>query len=172
MGQTSSASNVVSASPPQSVAQNIPTVAPVPVAPILTPPPSLSAPVTSASPAESPTTTAPAVPTPAAVATLSPATAAMAIATPSPASHTAMAGTEPSAEASVVSPFAIGSHVRVQLKLEIHEHVFRVMQEGHGGWMDDMAEVKLIARFHITSFPLLHLGQGILPSFQSRHINR
>ena len=139
MGQTSSASNVVSASLPQAVAQNTPTVAPVPVAPILTPPPSLSAPVTSASPAESPTTTAPAVPTPAAVATLSPATAATAIATPSPASPTATAGTEPSAAASVVSPFAIGSHVRVQLELEI----FRVMQEGHGGWMDDMAEVKM-----------------------------
>ena len=96
--------------------------------------------MTSASPAETPTTTAPAVPTPATVATLSPATAATAIATPSPASPTATAGTEPSAVASVVSPFAIGSHVRVQLELEIH--VFRVMQEGHGGWMDDMAEVK------------------------------
>ena len=126
--QTFPAPNVVSTSPPQAVAQNTPTVAPVPVAPILTPPPSLSAPVTSASPAETPTTTAPAEPTLAAVAT------------PSPASPTATAGTEPSAAASVVSPFAIGSHVRVQLELEIH--VFRMMQEGHGGWMDDMAEVK------------------------------
>ena len=114
----SPAPNVVSASP-QSVAQNTLTIAPVPVAPILTPPPSLSAPVTSASPAETPTTTAPAVPTPAAVATLSPATVATAIATPSPASPTATAGTEPSAAVSVVSPFAIGSHVRVQLELEI-----------------------------------------------------
>ena len=158
MGQDPPAPNVVSASPLQAVAQNTPTVAPVPVAPILTPPPSLSAPVTSASPAETPITTGPAVPTPAAVAALSPATAATAIATPSPASPTATAGTEPSAVASVISPFAIGSHVRVQ--------------EGHGGWMDDMAEVKLIARFHITSFPLLHLGQGILPSSQSSYVNR
>ena len=146
MGQTFSVSNVVSASPPQSVAQNTPTVAPVPMAPILTPPPSLSAPVTSASPAETPTTTAPAVSTPAAVADLSPATAATAIATPSPASPTATAGTEPSAVVSIVSPFAIGSHVRVQLELEI----FRVMQEGHGGWMDDMAEVKMYDIDHLT----------------------
>jgi hypothetical protein len=79
------------------------------------------------------------VTTPAAVATLSPATAATAIATPSPASPTATAGTEPSVASSVASPFAIGGHVRVQLELEI----FRVMQEGHGGWMDDMAEVKI-----------------------------
>ena len=35
---TSSASNVMSASPLQAVAQNTPTVAPVPVPPILTPP--------------------------------------------------------------------------------------------------------------------------------------
>ena len=80
------------------------------------------------------------MPTLAAVAALSPTTAATAIATPFPASPTATAGTEPSAAASVISPFAIGSHVRVQLELEIH--VFRVMQEGHGGWMDGMAEVK------------------------------
>jgi cytoskeletal protein RodZ len=137
--QISSGPNAVSGSP---VAQNTATstAAPVPVTPSLTPPPSLSVPVTSASPAETPSTTAPTVTTPVAVATLSPSAAATAVATPSPASPTATAGTEPSVASSVASPFAIGGHVRVQLELEI----FRVMQEGHGGWMDDMAEVKSI----------------------------
>lgn len=36
------------------------------------------------------------------------------------------------------SNFAVGDRVRVQLEVEI----FKMMQEGHGGWNDDMCEVK------------------------------
>ena len=34
-------------------------------------------------------------------------------------------------------PFVSGDRVRVQLEVEI----FKMMQEGHGGWSDDMCEV-------------------------------
>ena len=36
------------------------------------------------------------------------------------------------------SHFAVGDCVKVQLEVEI----FKMMQEGHGGWNDDMCEVK------------------------------
>lgn len=36
------------------------------------------------------------------------------------------------------SHFAVGDHVRVQLE----EEIVKMMQEGHGGWQDDMAEVR------------------------------
>lgn len=35
------------------------------------------------------------------------------------------------------SPFVSGDRVRVQLEVEI----FKMLQEGHGGWNDQMAEV-------------------------------
>ena len=143
VAQTSSAPNLALASPPQAVAPN---TAASTVAPGLTPPPSLGTPAISTSTADA-STTATTMSTPAAIATLSPATAATAIATPTPATPTATAGTEPTTASSTASPFAIGDHVRVQLELEI----FRVLQEGHGGWMDDMAEVKLsVAHVSLT----------------------
>lgn len=46
---------------------------------------------------------------------------------------------EPDGGSSNGSAFATGDIVRVQLELD----VFRVLQEGHGGWMDDMAEVSV-----------------------------
>ena len=36
------------------------------------------------------------------------------------------------------SPFVSGDRVKVQLEVE----VFKMMQEGHGGWNDQMAEVR------------------------------
>lgn len=131
---------MASAPPPHSVTQ---TSSAAPVTPTSTPPASLSVPVTSTVQTKMAITAPPmSTPPPAsAVATPLPpttATAATAIATPHPTTPTAAAGTNPSEASSVASPFAIGDHIRVQLELEI----FRVMQEGHGGWKDDMAEVR------------------------------
>ena len=36
------------------------------------------------------------------------------------------------------SPFVSGDRVKVQLEVEI----FKMMQEGHGGWNDQMTEVR------------------------------
>ena len=122
-----------SASPPQSVAPTPTTstsVDPVPVAPTVVPPP--VTPVTSTDQIATPTATTsmstppPATPTPTSTASPSIATA----------SADSVGQSAPSSV--VFSQFAIGDRVRVQLDLEI----FRMMQEGHGGWKDDMAEVR------------------------------
>ena len=42
--------------------------------------------------------------------------------------------------------FQSGDRVKVQLDLEI----FKMMQEGHGGWNDQMAEVRIL-RVHVCA---------------------
>ena len=134
MASTSSAPNVASASPPQSVVAPTTTTSttvaqPVPVTPTVAPLPSV--PMTSAALIEALTSATPTLspPPPTTTATNTAVTADAAGVADSVA---------PSAPSSGTSQFAIGDHVRVQLELEI----FRMMQEGHGGWMDEMVEVR------------------------------
>ena len=55
--------------------------------------------------------------------------------------------------------FSSGDRVRVQLELE----VFKMMQEGHGGWNDQMTEVNVLN----INFVIFSLGTRIPVSTSS-----
>ena len=59
------------------------------------------------------------------------------------------------------SKFKAGDRVKVQLEVE----VFRAMQEGHGGWNDQMAEVRnWLNIYHYTTEQELFVGSVVMES--------
>lgn len=59
------------------------------------------------------------------------------------------------------SKFKAGDRVKVQLEVE----VFRAMQEGHGGWNDQMAEVRdWLNIYHCTTEQELFVGSVVMES--------